>query len=149
MVQGSQLGEFQMPHDKTTVCFSMTSPLRSRRHTWAVTAYSFPETGVVRGTVVATGLTRREVAARFPDCQFRDPMKVREDDPIPAFAADPEWTNPRPTASDVRKLYEDQGCEVRIDREGHVEFRREGETIWLEGRWVSEYRFIHGQVALV
>lgn len=44
------------------------------------------------------------------------------------------------TAAEVRKLYKDQGHMVRIDREGHVEFKRDGEGPWLEGRWVSEYR---------
>lgn len=44
------------------------------------------------------------------------------------------------TAAEVRNLYKSQGHTVRIDREGHVEFKRDGEGPWLEGRWVSEYR---------
>lgn len=44
------------------------------------------------------------------------------------------------TAAEVRKSYKDQGHTVRIDREGHVEFKRDGDGPWLEGRWVSEYR---------
>jgi hypothetical protein len=44
------------------------------------------------------------------------------------------------TTAEVRKLYKDQGHTVRIDREGHVEFKHEGNGPWLEGRWVSEYR---------
>ena len=54
-----------------------------------------------------------------------------------------------PSAADVRKHYQAQGHDVQIDRKGHVEFRRDGETMWLEGRWVSEYRFIDGHVVLV
>jgi hypothetical protein len=55
----------------------------------------------------------------------------------------------RPTAADVRNHYKDQGYEVRIDRHGHVAYRRPGEKIWLEGRWVREYRFTDGQVTLI
>jgi hypothetical protein len=51
------------------------------------------------------------------------------------------------TVEQVRKHYEDRGCEVRIDDDGHVEFSRDG-TNWSEGRWVSEYRIVCGQVVL-
>lgn len=51
------------------------------------------------------------------------------------------------TAAQVRKHYEDQDYEVRISDDGHVEYRREGGE-WLEGRWVSEYWFIDGQIVL-
>lgn len=67
----------------------------------------------------------------------------------------PNRSKSRPTANDVRKHYKDQGCEVRIDREGHVEYRPDpdyhpgADGAWLEGRWVSEYRFSNGQVVLV
>lgn len=44
------------------------------------------------------------------------------------------------TTTEVRKHYKDQGHTVRIDREGHVEFKQNGDGPWLEGRWVSEYR---------
>lgn len=44
------------------------------------------------------------------------------------------------TVAEVRKSYKDAGDTVRISREGHVVFKREGEGPWLEGRWVSEYR---------
>ena len=44
------------------------------------------------------------------------------------------------TEAEVKAHYEDQGFEVRIDGEGHVEFRKD-DGDWLEGRWVSEYRF--------
>lgn len=44
------------------------------------------------------------------------------------------------TTAEVRKHYKDQGHTVRIDSEGHVTFKRDGEGAWLEGRWVSEYR---------
>lgn len=44
------------------------------------------------------------------------------------------------TAAQVRNLYKSEGHTVRINREGHVEFKRDGEGPWLEGRWVSEYR---------
>lgn len=43
------------------------------------------------------------------------------------------------TAAEVRATYKDAGHTVRISREGHVEFKRDGEGPWLEGRWVSEY----------
>lgn len=43
------------------------------------------------------------------------------------------------TAPEVRKHYKDGGHTVRIDREGHVEYKRNGDGPWLEGRWVSEY----------
>lgn len=45
------------------------------------------------------------------------------------------------TTTEVRNHYKHQGHTVRIDREGHVEFKRNGDGNWLEGRWVSEYRF--------
>ncbi|HVI92335.1 MAG TPA: hypothetical protein VM659_28860 [Dongiaceae bacterium] len=48
----------------------------------------------------------------------------------------------------VRLHYENDGKEVRIDAEGHVEFR-EPDGEWLEGRWVSEYRLVDGDVVLV
>lgn len=51
------------------------------------------------------------------------------------------------TTEQVRKDYEDRGFIVRIDSEGHVEFSEDGND-WLEGRWVSEYRIIDGQVVL-
>jgi hypothetical protein len=41
------------------------------------------------------------------------------------------------TKSEIRKLYTDQGFEVRISRDGHIEIRNGGE--WTEGRWVEEY----------
>ena len=44
------------------------------------------------------------------------------------------------TAAEVRKLHKDQGREVRIFRDGRVEYRDEGGSMWLEGRWVEEYR---------
>lgn len=53
----------------------------------------------------------------------------------------------RATAEQVRAHYEAQGCEVRIDADGHVEFRDAREE-WLEGRWVSEYRVVDGNVVL-
>lgn len=49
-------------------------------------------------------------------------------------------TNRTATIAEVRKHYKDQVHTVRIDSEGHVEFKRGGEGPWLEGRWVSEYR---------
>lgn len=45
------------------------------------------------------------------------------------------------THAQIRKHYKDMGHTVRIDREGHVEFKQNGEGPWLEGRWVSEYRY--------
>lgn len=44
------------------------------------------------------------------------------------------------TAAQVRKSYKDAGHTVRIAKDGHVTFKRNGEGEWLEGRWVSEYR---------
>ena len=54
------------------------------------------------------------------------------------------------TQAEVRKHYEDQDLEVRIDdvASGHVLFRKPGERLWNEGRWVSEYRVVDGQVVL-
>lgn len=49
-------------------------------------------------------------------------------------------TNRTATAAEVRNSYKDAGHTVRISREGHVEFKRDGDGEWLEGRWVSEYR---------
>ena len=42
--------------------------------------------------------------------------------------------------TEVRNHYKAMGHTVRISREGHVEYRQNGEGPWLEGRWVSEYR---------
>jgi len=53
------------------------------------------------------------------------------------------------TAEQVRKSYEDRGFLVRLDEEGHVEFRESADLPWAEGRWVSEYRVIDGNVVLV
>jgi len=50
------------------------------------------------------------------------------------------------TAAQVRKHYIDQGYEVRISEDGHVEFRHDG--AWMEGRYVSEYRVVDGNVHL-
>jgi len=52
------------------------------------------------------------------------------------------------TAAEVRKSYKDQGHTIRIDREGHVEFQRDGQGPWLEGRWVSEYHVNGSEVRL-
>lgn len=52
------------------------------------------------------------------------------------------------TTSEVRSHYKAQGYEVRIGRDGHVTFRSAGEA-WLEGRWISEYRVIDGNVVLL
>ena len=48
-----------------------------------------------------------------------------------------------PTTTEVRAAYKAAGHTVRINRDGHVEFKRDGEGPWLEGRWVSEYRRDH------
>ena len=52
------------------------------------------------------------------------------------------------TAAEVNAHYTAQDCEVRIDDDGHIEFSRDGGQTYLEGRWVSEYRMIDGQVVL-
>ena len=52
------------------------------------------------------------------------------------------------TTEQVRKSYEDRGFIVRIDEEDHVEFREASDLPWAEGRWVSEYRIIDGNVVL-
>lgn len=52
------------------------------------------------------------------------------------------------TADQVHKSYEDRGFLVRIDQDGHVEFRASDDLPWAEGRWVSEYRVIDGKVVL-
>lgn len=45
------------------------------------------------------------------------------------------------TVSEIRKHFKDDGHLVRISRDGHVIFKRNGEGPWLEGRYVSEYIF--------
>ena len=45
-----------------------------------------------------------------------------------------------PTATEVRAAHKDAGNEVKISRDGRVQFRAEGDTAWLEGRWVEEYQ---------
>lgn len=52
------------------------------------------------------------------------------------------------TATQIRNHYKAQNFEVRISRDGHVTFRRDGGA-WLEGRYVGEYVVINGQVALI
>ena len=44
------------------------------------------------------------------------------------------------TTAEVRKFHKEQGREVRISRDGRVEYRDEGDAMWLEGRWVEEYK---------
>ena len=44
------------------------------------------------------------------------------------------------TTAEVRSYYKQAGHTVRINREGRVEFKRDGCGDWLEGRYVSEYR---------
>lgn len=53
------------------------------------------------------------------------------------------------TKTEIRTHYTDQGYEVKIDRDGHVTYRENADDPWLEGRWVSEYRVIDGQVVLL
>jgi hypothetical protein len=55
------------------------------------------------------------------------------------------------TVQQVRDYYRADGYEVRISEDGHVKFRnpREAAPIWLEGRWVSEYRVDDGKVVLI
>lgn len=50
-----------------------------------------------------------------------------------------KMTNQTATVAQVRKSYKDAGHTVRIGRDGHVTFKRNGEGEWLEGRWVDEY----------
>jgi hypothetical protein len=53
------------------------------------------------------------------------------------------------TTKQVRDHYKAQGYEVRISRDGHVIYQKpDGGCIWFEGRYVSEYRIIEGQVVL-
>lgn len=49
-------------------------------------------------------------------------------------------TNRTATTTEVRAALKAEGHIVRISREGHVEFKRGGDGVWLDGRWVSEYR---------
>ena len=44
------------------------------------------------------------------------------------------------TTKQVRDSYKASGYDVRISRDGHVTFRKDGDSMWLEGRWVEEYR---------
>lgn len=57
-------------------------------------------------------------------------------------------SNSTATAAQVRKHYKDQGYAVKISLEGRVEYRKDGGA-WLEGRWVSEYRVVDGEIVLV
>lgn len=50
------------------------------------------------------------------------------------------------TVQQVRSHYKSQGYDVRISRDGRVTFRKDG--AWLEGRNISEYSVIDGQVVL-
>lgn len=43
------------------------------------------------------------------------------------------------TAKEVRKHYEAMDYEVKISRDGHVQFR-DSDRDWMEGRYVEEYR---------
>ena len=52
------------------------------------------------------------------------------------------------TTQQVREHYKSAGHTVRISREGRVEFKRNGDGPWLEGRWVNEYRVEEGRVWL-
>jgi len=45
-----------------------------------------------------------------------------------------------PTATEVRAAHKAAGNEVKITRDGRVTYRAEGDTTWLDGRWVEEYR---------
>jgi hypothetical protein len=47
----------------------------------------------------------------------------------------------------VRAHYKALGYEVRITRDGHVTYRKDNGE-WREGRFVSEYREIEGQIVL-
>lgn len=60
----------------------------------------------------------------------------------------PNRSKTRPTPAQVRAHYQDQGYEVRIAKDGHVTYRKDGGE-WLEGRWVSEHRLVDGSVVLV
>lgn len=60
----------------------------------------------------------------------------------------PNRSKSRPTPEQVRSHYKIQGYEVRIAKDGHVTYRKDGGA-WLEGRWVSEYRLIDDTVVLV
>lgn len=44
------------------------------------------------------------------------------------------------TDAEIRKHFIDAGHKVRIAKDGHVTFKRDGAGPWLEGRWVEEYR---------
>ena len=44
------------------------------------------------------------------------------------------------TPAEVRNFHKEQGREVRISRDGRVEYRDEGTAMWLEGRWIEEYK---------
>lgn len=58
------------------------------------------------------------------------------------------------TAAQVRAHYKAEGYEVRIGRDGRVRYRPDPDyhpgcaSEWLEGRFVSEYRIVDGNVWL-
>lgn len=44
------------------------------------------------------------------------------------------------TAADVRKFHKSQGNDVRISRDGIVQYREDAASMWMCGRWVEDYK---------
>jgi hypothetical protein len=62
------------------------------RYTYTVTETSFPNTGVVQHTEVASSLTRGEVLTQFgPAVKFIDRDQKAEPKHVAPYYADPEW----------------------------------------------------------
>lgn len=45
------------------------------------------------------------------------------------------------TKEEVIYYYKNNDCVLKIDKKGHVEYKHESDEIWLEGRWLKEYKF--------
>jgi hypothetical protein len=59
--------------------------------------------------------------------------------------------NRQATPAEVRAYLKAEGYEVRISRDGHVTYRKDrdkspgAQPIWLEGRWLNDYRYYDGE----
>lgn len=68
---------------------------------------------------------------------------------IPACLPNPFVRPVKATAKQVREHYKSKGYQVSIQKDGHVSYRVPLEdALWKEGRYVSEYRIIDGEVVL-
>lgn len=83
------------------------------------------------------------------DGQFGRETKGNTMTTIPSILPNPFVRPVKATAKQVREHYKAQGLQVSIQKDGHVSYRVPfGDALWREGRYVSEYRIIDGQVVL-